>query len=46
MALGGHKKRFEVLGITWDLFGEGDGKVFHPHGQDLVLVIVCEHNHQ
>jgi hypothetical protein len=46
MALRGHKKSLEVLGITRDLFGEGDGTVFHPHDQDLVLVIVCEHDHQ
>ena len=46
MALCGRKKCFEVLGIARNLFGEGDGKVLHPHVQDLVVVIVCEHNHQ
>jgi hypothetical protein len=46
MALRGYKKRFEVLGITRDLFGEGDGKMFHPHVHELVLVIVCKYDHQ
>ena len=44
MAFRGHKKRLEVLGITRDLFGEGDGKMFHPHVHDIVLVIVCEYD--
>jgi hypothetical protein len=46
MALRGHEKRFEVLGIPRNLFGEGDGKVFHPHVHDIALVIVCEYDHQ
>jgi hypothetical protein len=46
MALRGYKKRLEVLGITRDLFGEGDGKVFHPHVQDLILVIVRKYHYQ
>jgi hypothetical protein len=46
MALRGHKKRLEGLGIPRNLFGEGDGKVFDPHVHDLILVIVCEHDHQ
>ena len=43
MAPRGHNQRLEVLGIPWDILCEVDGKVFHPHIHDLVLVIICEY---
>jgi hypothetical protein len=39
MATRGHDQSLEVLGISWNIFCEGDGKVLHPHVHDLFLVI-------
>jgi hypothetical protein len=43
MAARGHGQRLEVLGISWNIFCEGDGKVLPPHVLDLILVIACEY---